>query len=604
MAELIAVGVNGDQYWRRVMPVGLPLVIGRRHGTLSVPKDPTIHGAHVQIQWNGHVLRVCKVAPEKKPIQFRGRPVSEATLRLGEKFALGQTTFSLVEEEATLGQDLKRPDDEQFYDTADLSRPFRDANHRIDLLSRLPQVLARASSRSESSRLAALLAEGLPHADTVIFVKTDSDAEPDSPIEELHRWQHKMYRGQPIAFSRQLVRNAIRRRQSIVHKWYERPDPTRPQYTIAEETDWAFCTPLRGESINGQAIYVAGHHSSGSGHQHTPDADWDPREDVKFTEIVASYLSALGQADRLSRQRAALGRFFSPVVLERLAEESADDVLAPRRADVSVLFCDLRGFSKASEEGADDLMGLLERVGAALGVSTEQILGHGGVIGDFQGDSVMGFWGWPDPLSPDEAAALACRAALSLRERMEAASRGIDTPLGNFRMGIGIASGNAVAGRIGSPDQGKVSVFGPVVNLASRLEGMTKLLGAPILIDTPTACAARARFGPDQARFRTVARVRPKGMTSDLELTEILPPSGEEAGPSDDDLDRYEEALQEFIEGRWLQALTILGTIRPPDPRSLDPVTKFLMEHIKKERVTPPEGWNGIIHLEKKRVDE
>ncbi len=156
-------------------------------------------------------------------------------------------------------------------------------------------------------------------------------------------------------------------------------------------------------------------------------------------------------------------------------------MLAPREAEVAVLFCDLRGFARHSERSADDLLGLLNRVSRALGVTTHAIREQGGVLGDFQGDAAMGFWGWPLP-QPD-AAVRACQAALAIRAEFEAAAQRSEDPLADFRMGIGIATGRAVAGKIGTVDQVKVTVFGPVVNLASRLEGMTKILQAPILLD-------------------------------------------------------------------------------------------------------------------------
>ena len=88
-------------------------------------------------------------------------------------------------------------------------------------------------------------------------------------------------------------------------------------------------------------------------------------------------------------------------------------VLAPRETEVAVLFCDLRGFSRHSERSADDLLGLLNRVSQALGVTTHEIREQGGVLGDFHGDAAMGFWGWPLP-QPD-AAVRACLAALAIR---------------------------------------------------------------------------------------------------------------------------------------------------------------------------------------------
>ena len=137
-----------------------------------------------------------------------------------------------------------------------------------------------------------------------------------------------------------------------------------------------------------------------------------------------------------------------------------------------MLFCDLRGFSRHSERSAEDLLGLLNRVSQALGVTTHEIREQGGVLGDFHGDAAMGFWGWP--LAQPDAAVRACLAALAIRAEFAATAQRPDDPLADFRVGIGIATGRAVAGKIGTVDQVKVTVFGPVVNLASRLEGMTK----------------------------------------------------------------------------------------------------------------------------------
>ena len=106
------------------------------------------------------------------------------------------------------------------------------------------------------------------------------------------------------------------------------------------------------------------------------------------------------------------------MVLDTLAVEDPDVVLAPRETEVSVLFCDLRGFSRETERHAGDLLGLLHRVSKALGVMTHHIREQGGVVGDFQGDAAMGFWGWPLP--QDDAVLRTCRAALAVRAEFEA----------------------------------------------------------------------------------------------------------------------------------------------------------------------------------------
>ena len=118
---------------------------------------------------------------------------------------------------------------------------------------------------------------------------------------------------------------------------------------------------------------------------------------------------------------------------------------------------------------AGNLEELLEQVSDSLGVTTQSILEHGGVIGDFHGDSAMGFWGWP--LDQEETAIRAIEAACEIREKFSglALGRNLDeNAFGNFQIGLGIATGQAVAGKIGTQDQVKVTAFGPVVNLASR----------------------------------------------------------------------------------------------------------------------------------------
>jgi adenylate cyclase len=238
-------------------------------------------------------------------------------------------------------------------------------------------------------------------------------------------------------------------------------------------------------------------------------------------------------------------------------------------------------------------MGLLERVSKALGVMTHHILEQEGVIGDFHGDAAMGFWGWPLP-QPDTVAR-ACRAALAIRAAFESASRQAGHPLADFHVGIGVATGRAVAGGIGTIDQLKVTVFGPVVNLASRLEGMTKLIRAPILLDESTARTARQQLPPNAGRMRRVAVVRPYGMDKSLEVSELLPPAGEFPQLTAEHLCSYEAALDAFLAGQWTEALELLHQV-PARDRVKDFLTIFIAQHNR----TPPPRWDQVIPLESK----
>jgi adenylate cyclase len=160
--------------------------------------------------------------------------------------------------------------------------------------------------------------------------------------------------------------------------------------------------------------------------------------------------------------------------------------------------------------------------------------------------------------------------------------------LADFRAGLGIASGPAVAGRIGTTDQVKVTVFGPVVNLASRLEGMTKQLRTPILIDEPTANWVRKFVSRDVLRTRRVAKVIPYGMHTPLVVSELLPPVGARSILNNDHLAAYEEALDHFLAGNWNEAFRLLHQV-PAEDQVKDFLTVFIAQH----RREPPPRLDG-----------
>jgi adenylate cyclase len=254
------------------------------------------------------------------------------------------------------------------------------------------------------------------------------------------------------------------------------------------------------------------------------------------------------------------------------------------------LFCDLRGFTRASERAAHELMSLLERVSRALGVMTKHILDTGGVIGDFHGDAAMGFWGWPFE-QPDRVHR-ACAAALAISNEFENAAIQAGHPLSDFRIGIGIATGRAVAGRIGTADQVKITVFGPVVNLAARLQELTKILRAPILIDEITADAVRGTVAPDFARVRRIAKLRPRGLESPLMVSQLLPPASV-SQITNAQINKYEQALDALIAGDFEQSFSLLHQI-PSEDRVKDFLTVFIAQNHRQ----PPAGWTGVVEVE------
>ena len=590
MAELVAQGSQPEHRWRRRLPLGQAVVLGRKSPPWDVPWDRFISAEHARLLWDGRRLHLERLPQTANPVFFQGEEVQQAELEPGQSFHIGETRFLLVQQRIEVVQDLPQPLHEQTF-TAQFLRQlsFRNAAARLEALSRLPRVMQEAQNEHDlAARLLAHLLSTLGRADAVALVQVHQPQQPDARVQVV-QWDGRFPQLGTLRPSRRLILEALRSGQSVLHIWSsQRSSPAA--FTLAENQDWAFCVPVPAGEEAPWAIYVSGRSQWPLGQSSTDPGQL--REDVKFTEIVAAMLGAIRRLQSLQRRQATLAQFFPPAVLEVLQTRPPQQVLAPQKTQVSVLFCDLRGFSRRAEQEADDLLGLLHRVSRALGVMTQQILRQGGVIGDFHGDAAMGFWGWP--LQREDQVERACRAALAIARQFEQAAAGEDATLRDFRVGIGLATGEAVAGGIGTADQLKVTVFGPVVNLASRLEGMTRMFHAAILMDQTTAQAA-CRLPPQVARCRRVAQVRPYGMEQPVWISQLLLPEHEHPFLKNDHLRWYEEALEHFVAGRWSEALELLHRVPPQDR-----VKDFLTQYILQRDRTPPEDWEGVIPLSSK----
>ncbi len=542
---------------------------------------------HAEVCSRNGRLEVRRLPNARNPILRNNQDVASFELGANESFVIGDTKFTLAGDQASILHDATGPVQEHAFSPQELrAAHFAAGDQRLDVLSQLPDVIAGSASDADLfTRLVNLLLSGIERAAAVALVSGDAVKPESAPVNILH-WDRRPNVSGDFRPSERLIREALRRKQSVLHGWTAQAAAGSQDFTYCANVDWAYCTPVGAEG-EGWAFYVAGHFKQG-----LLDPS-DLRPDLKFTELMASILKALRQLRSLQRQRGVLSQFLSPVVIGKIADEDADAALAPRQTQVSVLFCDLRGFSRESEKNAADLLGLLERVSKALHVMTHSILDNGGVVGDFQGDAAMGFWGWPFPQA--DAVNRACQAALGIRTRFEAASRQPGHNLANFRVGIGIATGQAVAGKIGTSDQAKVGVFGPVVNRASRLEGMTKILHGSILLDEDTAALVRKQVPPSVARVRRLAKVKPYGLDTPVVVSELLPPVTEAAALADAHLTTYEAALDAFIGGNWSETMRCLHRL-PPDDRVKD----FLMVYIVQNSYNAPANWNGVVSLDRK----
>jgi adenylate cyclase len=593
MPYLSVQGIKGEDRWRRPLREGERVVLGRASNTWQVPWERFLSAEHVELVWQADTLKGRKLPGARNPIYLAGRPVEEFELRPGDYFVVGETIVIVTQDEKRPVDQAPEPFQMRAFAAEELLRiRFDDAPHKLDVLTRLPNVISGATSDTELFvRLVDMLLTGIARADVAGLIEVPQEESPETPVSILH-WDRRRSADGEFRPSKRLIFEAVRRRQqSVLHVWAGNSTREGSDYTQLGEFDWAFCTPIQGDACRGWGFYVAGRQPP---NLTAPLVDsGEMQAELKFTELVASILRSLRQVQRLEQRQASLGHFFSPAVMQALGGNDPDVALKPRETTVTVLFCDLRGFSRTCEQNAEDLLALLTRIGKALGVMTESIFNHGGVIADFQGDAAMGFWGWP--IAQDDAVRRACLAALCIRTEFESACRRPGHPLAGFQVGIGIATGPAVAGKIGASGQAKVGVFGPVVNLASRLEGMTKILGAAILMDPQTAKAASAQIQTSAGRSRRLAVVTPAGMETPLTVYELLPPVSEDPVLTDEHLSHYEAALDAFGAGQWSLALECLHRV-PTEDTAKD----FLEEFILRHRRVPPPNWQGIIPLDRK----
>jgi adenylate cyclase len=586
--DFIAEGTEPNQRWKHVLSEGRTYVLGRGVDVdLPVPWDQAISRRHLLISVSADRVKVERLAEAANPLCHAGEVVERCELHSGDRFVLGGTLFHVTKQSSEASSSAEPPLQEVTFDQQTLRQVrFRDADRQMEVLTRLPDVIWGARNDDELFyRLANLLLAGVSRADVVSIVRAGSS----DNVDVVH-WNRRRETAGEFRPSSRLVTEAMRRRHSVLHVWQASPQ-LNPDYTAAAELDWAFCTPVLDGPSASWGLYVAGKQERQftNGGSHVVETA-HLQADVKFTELIAESIGSVRRLNLLERQQAGLRQFFAPTILSALGNELNTEILAPRECDVTVLFCDLRGFSHHSEESAGDLIGLLERVSGALGVMTSHILQHRGVTGDFQGDAALGFWGWP--FSSDDAPLQACRAALGIRKAFADTTQQAGSPLANFQMGIGIAHGRAVAGKIGTAEQVKVTVFGPTVNLASRLETMTSQLRVPILLDETMARLVRERLDSREGRVRRLAKVLPMGLETPVIVSELVPSVEDLAELTDAHLARYEEGVDDFIAGRWEAAYRCLHDM-PATDRAQDFLLALIAQHNRKA----PLDWDGIVRL-------
>ncbi len=589
MLELVVSGPEPMQRWRRPIPHGEAIRLGRapRSGW-AVPWDALISREHAELHIEGKCLHVKRLESARNPIYFNDVDTVQFAVASGEVFRIGRTSFQyLAADVDDEGESL--PAEERSYDHEDLQKvSFQDADLRLEVLAKLPKAISQATQDEDlANSVVRLLLEGIPNAEVAAVIHFEETTENARP--KMMRWDGRGEEVGRFAPSRRLMLKALQLGVGLLHIWRDK-DESNPAFTVSGSLDWAFCMPFKEEGCQGWCVYLSGQQQQSMGNTIQEE---QLKGDLRFAELLTEFIGSIRQVRVLSKQQAGLSRFFSPAVMEALRDADMAKRIEPQVTDITVLFCDIRGFSKKSEQSQENLRDLLDRVSNALGVMSCGISKYDGVTGDFLGDAALGFWGWPTPQVDDRLSA--CRAALHIHQEFMRAMRDSTHILSGFQVGIGLSHGRAIAGQIGTVEQTKVGIFGPTVNVGSRLEGLTKQFGTPILIDESVAEYARQHLPPNEGRIRKVGRFLPAGMTHEVVLSQLLLPSNSEDTLSDADIVNYEKAWDSFAAGRWPEALAQLDEVSESDR-----MREYLRIYIMANNGEPPPSWSGTISMQLK----
>jgi adenylate cyclase len=230
-----------------------------------------------------------------------------------------------------------------------------------------------------------------------------------------------------------------------------------------------------------------------------------------FADQAAIAIANARLLDAVDRQRTELSRFLSPQIAALVSSDEGERLLAGHRAYITVVFCDLRGFTSFVETAApEELLEVLRRYHGTLGGLIPEFQG---TLEHFAGDGVMVFFN--DPVPVDEHELQAIRFAASARERVGELAEGWRKQGIDLGVGIGIASGHATLGRIGFEGRYDYGALGPVTNLASRLS--TNARAGQILVSQRVFAAVE-----DRVEVAPVPDVELKGFMRPVTAFEIL----------------------------------------------------------------------------------
>ncbi len=314
------------------------------------------------------------------------------------------------------------------------------------------------------------------------------------------------------------------------------------------------------------------------------------RESVLFDAVMPSagilgiFLAAMiyhyQEAEhRRAEVRSMFGRFVTPAVVERLVEAPDRIVLGGEIRELTIMFSDVRNFTVIAEnQTPQGVVSLIRRIHTP---ATEAVLRHSGTIDKFIGDGMMAFWN--APLDMPNHAMLACRAALDIAEM----ARNFQDP--PIQIGIGLHTGEACVGNLGSEQRLEYSALGDAVNIAARAEPLTKIYGVEIIVTEETSRAAAG------LPFLEVDRAMVRGRHGVIGLYVL------HTGQADEDFARLQtvqkDVLALYRKGDFAEALELLSRNEASYGERYRQLFSYYKNHFNNLIAHPKPDWQGVNQL-------
>ncbi len=312
---------------------------------------------------------------------------------------------------------------------------------------------------------------------------------------------------------------------------------------------------------------------------------------IVFTVIVITGINYFKESKQKKYIQGAFGQYLSPKVIDIIIDDPDKLNLGGVRKEISAFFSDVQGFSTFSESlSPEDLVQLLNEYLTAM---CDIISKYDGVVDKFEGDAIIAFWG--APLDQPDHARLSCYTSIEMQETlidMRKAWR--DQGRNELLVRIGVNSGPAVVGNLGSSQRMDYTMMGDTVNLAARLEGANKFYTTYSMISDATYQMAK-----DFVDVRELDTIQVVGKNEPVTVYELLAKKDQTKGPLAEATELYLKALKLYRQLKFAEALSVFQSALKVIPD--DGPSKTYVERCQTFIDNPPpDNWDGVYRLTSK----